>query len=87
MPALEGSSRTTGGILRGNALGNVFNLGDTEDLTLPTVSGKGIIRVHDALVKDPGDTAPRMVFKIAVCPTLGPVLTSLGKRAPYIEGE
>jgi hypothetical protein len=87
MPALQGSSRTTGGILRGNALGNFFNLGDREDLTLQTPSGRGIIKVHDTLVKDPGDTTPKMILKTAICPTLGPILKLLGKRAPYIEGE
>ncbi len=87
MPALQGSSRITGGILRGNALGNVFNHGDTEFLTLQAASAKGIIRVYDALVKDPGNAAPKMFFKIGVCPTLGPVLKMFGKRAPYIEGQ
>jgi hypothetical protein len=31
-PPLEGSSRTTGGIFRGKAHGNIFNIGDVKDL-------------------------------------------------------
>ena len=82
---LQGSSRTTGGILRGKALGNVFNYGDTDDITLPTISGKGMVKVHDTLVEDHGES-PKMVLKIAVCPTLGPVMRMLGKHVPYIQG-
>ena len=83
---LEGSSHTTGGILRGKALGNIFNLGDKEDLSLQSASGRGIVKVHDILVLDHG-SSPKMILKLGVCTTSGPVLRMLGKRAPYIEGD
>jgi hypothetical protein len=85
LPALQGSSRTTGGIIRGKALGNLFNLGDTQDLPMQTASGRGIVKVHYTLVKDPGNS-PKMIIKMGVCTTLASVLRMLGKRAPYIEG-
>ena len=82
---LEGSSRTTGGISRGKALGNVFNLADASDLTLNTPE-KGIVKVHEVLVENPDECGPKMVLRLGVCHTLGPVLDKLGKQLPYVKG-
>lgn len=76
---LEGSSRTTGGTLRGKAIGNVFNLSDSHELTLQAISGRGIVKVHEVLVENPDGCAPKMVLKMGVFSTLGPILTKLGQ--------
>jgi hypothetical protein len=72
--------------MRGNAFGNVFNHGDAQDLAIQPTLGNGIVKVFDALVSKPTGEDPKMILKMGVCSTLGPILRKLGKHLPSIEG-
>jgi len=73
----EGSSRTTGGIIRGRAIGNVYNHGDQYDFPKieTTTSVKGTVFIY---------SSPENPFKLNtqnLCPmtkTLVPLNTNLG---------
>jgi hypothetical protein len=77
-PPPEGSSRATGGVLRGRAVGNVFNLPDAQD-TLGTalVPAKGTVRLYPDLSHNPSYSKPIITLKTEAKPTLGPVLKRL----------
>jgi len=84
-PPANGSSRATGGIFRGRALGNSFNIGDEHDDmqedVMPLIRG----RVNITIVKQPpGDLVienPSSYLKVnSPCyETLGPVLKKVAK--------
>ena len=76
-PGRHGASRTTGGILRGNALGNVYNFGDRMDVDNP--QGKVFGKVHVYTTHgDPTNSKPYMVLKHEVTNRLTPILKKLG---------
>lgn len=84
---LQGASRTSGGIIRGRALGNVFNLADTSDLQMDldltlAVPGKVYIyeSVSDSVTLDPTKVKPKRIIKTDVSRTIEPVLTKLGRK-------
>lgn len=82
---LRGASRTSGGIIRGRALGNVFNFADA-DSSLGSESRIGRVNVYLDNV-DPGTVKPKMVLKTEVTPRLKPVLKNLARRYSPIRSE
>jgi hypothetical protein len=75
---LQGASRTTGGIIRGRAIGNVFNLADACDIQHHMdVAAVGRVHLYYDLV-DPFTTKAQCIVKVPVSSTLSPVLKSLG---------
>jgi hypothetical protein len=87
LPSLQGASRTSGGIFRGKALGNVFNHGDSADLSLQATHVKGIVKLYNTLVKKPHETDPWIILKVEVSPSLGPILSKLAKRYSPVKGK
>jgi hypothetical protein len=77
---LEGSSRVTGGVLRGRAVGNVFNLADSDMLVDRVVPVKGIVRVYSNRSHHPLYHKPTMTMTTETKPSLGPVLQRLAKK-------
>ena len=80
---LQGASRTTGGILRGRALGNVFNFADatpTEDQDGPMMGKVFIYKDHGV----PSQTTPFMFLKHEVTRHLAPILQKLATRYPIM---
>lgn len=76
-PRLQGASRMTGGILRGRALGNVYNFGDRMDVD--SQHGKIMGKVHIYTTHgNPDDSNPYMMLKHEVTNRLGPILKKLG---------
>lgn len=74
---LQGTSRTTGGIFRGRALGNVFNHADAFDiLANDKVDQKGIVQVYASHT----DSRPLMTMKHKMTPTLAPILKALSRH-------
>ena len=76
---LQGSSRITGGLFRGRAQGNVFNIGDSRDVLGTDSPILGKLKVFNA-GEDPSSKQPQMTVKVKVSGTLAPVLGELGKR-------
>ena len=76
--ALQGASRMTGGILRGRALGNVFNHADGED-QVHLVPRKGKVLVFQS-PRDPMTNKPDMSIMSEVSPRLKPVLKTLARK-------
>jgi hypothetical protein len=83
-PQLHGSSRVTGGILRGRALGNVLNAADFEDTTevLHPVTGKVLIYCSN---DDPANLSiqnmkPTTFVKHLVTPSFKPVLSKVADK-------
>ncbi len=77
---LAGSSRTTGGLLRGRAYGNVYNHADDDGLTNFKTMGPrtGSVQVYMKHV-DPTIVKPHMVLKHEVSSNLRPILKSLAR--------
>ena len=81
-PCLQGASRMTEGILRGRALGNVYNFGDRMDVD--SQEGKIMGKVHVYTTSgnpndsNPNDSNPHMMLKHEVTNRLGPILKKLG---------
>ncbi|KAF8229151.1 hypothetical protein L208DRAFT_1288055, partial [Tricholoma matsutake] len=74
---LQGASRITGGILRGHAQGNVYNIADRieyEGDISPTTGKVFVFWSHG----NPDTSEPYMTLSHHVTPTLGPVLKKLG---------
>ena len=66
-PALHGSSRTTGGHMRGRATGNVFNFadaGDDDNLETPVLR-TGKVHIYNSLV-DSIEVKPFRILKVDV---------------------
>jgi hypothetical protein len=78
--SLQGASSVTGGVLRGRAQGNVYNMADkikADDFVTKDVKGKvHIFRLHG----NPENMEPYMTVKTKVTKTLGPVLKKLGAQ-------
>ncbi|KAF8233142.1 hypothetical protein L208DRAFT_1218326, partial [Tricholoma matsutake] len=85
---LQGASRTTGGVIRGRAYGNVFNLADSHDLeTDAAASVMGKVYLYDSCV-DPATTKPKSAFKLKVMTSLGVVLSKLAEKdSPVSAGQ
>ena len=91
-PRLRGSSRVMGGIARGRALGNVFNLADANDTVIdnlgPTMGKVFLYFCND----DPGrlelaSIKPSGIIKCAVSPTVGPVLKVVARKFSRVRGK
>jgi hypothetical protein len=77
---LQGASRITGGVFRGRAYGNVFNLADSRDLEIAAASPvMGKVYLYDSCV-DPAKTKPKSAFKLKVTTSLGVVLSKLAEK-------
>jgi hypothetical protein len=76
---LQGASHTTGGILRGRALGNVYNLADEISFDQQPGPVMGKVHIYTSL-ENPGDSNPHMSLKHEVTGTLAPVLEKLGTQ-------
>ena len=86
-PQLQGASRITGGIFRGKAHGNVFNIGDMGDVMddqLGAAIGKVMIFRPG---QDPATHKPQMLLKARVTGTLGPVLNDMAARFSPIKSK
>ncbi|KAF8221490.1 hypothetical protein L208DRAFT_1531908 [Tricholoma matsutake] len=76
-PGRRGESCTTGGILCGHALGNVYNFGDHMDVD--DWQGKVVGKVHVYTMHgNPNESKPYMVLKHEVTNHLTPILKKLG---------
>ena len=91
-PRLRGASRVVGGIARGCALGNFFNLADASDAALddlgPTM---GKVYLYFCNV-DPGQldlasVKPSGTINCAISPTVGPILKRVARKFSPIRGE
>jgi hypothetical protein len=77
---LQGASRTTGGVIRGRAYGNVFNFADSHDLGVdPAAPVVGRVHLYDSRI-DPAHTKPRAAFKLQITTSLGTVLSKLAEK-------
>jgi len=90
-PPAKGSSRAVGGILRGNASGNVFNLADASDQAASLDLGprRGTIGLYfsDENPHNVSIGQPSMTLKIKAEQTLMPVLVAIAKKYPAIKGK
>ena len=78
--SLQGSSRVTGGILRGRALGNVFNNAEACDVFGSEHESRiGRVQIY-TVPADPTTAKPNMELKHEVTPKLIPVLKALGRK-------
>jgi len=83
--ALQGASRMTGGILRGRALGNVFNHADGED-EIQVVPRKGKVFIYQS-PQDPMAHKPDMSIVSEVTPQLKPILKTLARKYSPVRSE
>lgn len=84
---LQGASRTTGGVFRGHAHGNVYNFGDPLDIFQGELAPRtGKIHLYTERV-DPSITKPILTFKNEVTLTLAPVLRKLERRYSPVSSE
>jgi hypothetical protein len=76
---LQGTSRMTGGIIRGHAQGNILNHANMLEFgyeTQPPLLKHGRVLVYTSS----NQVEPTMVFKHEVTPSLAPVLRTLKRR-------
>jgi len=76
-PCLHGASRTTGGLLRGRALGNVFNFGDHMNVDHQISKVVGTVHIYTTH-GDPELLKPYMMLKHEVTNGIAPILKKLG---------
>ena len=76
---LQGASHMTGGILCGQALGNVFNFADATTTVENQESAIGEVHVYTTH-EDPHTSKPYMMMKHEVTTNLAPVLEDLATR-------
>jgi len=77
---LQGASRMTGGILRGRAQGNVYNIADAmPDDAIFTGPVKGNVHIYN-VHGNPDSMEPYMLVKHDVTPNIGPVLKKLAAQ-------
>ena len=81
---LQGSSHTTGGIIRGQALGNAYNHANTSDLWLEldlSLAIPGKVYLYDVIADsssfDLATVKPSCLLKIDASTTFAPVLIKL----------
>ena len=84
--ALQGASHTTGGVLCGQAQGNVFSHADCSDAMMDLGPCKGKVHVY-MLPKDPSAHKPDMTVTSDVTPTLKPVLKALAWNYSPVHSE
>lgn len=82
---LQGASRTTGGVLRGRAYGNVFNHADVED-ERHVGPRKGKVLVYQS-PKDPMIHKADMSITLEVTSQLKPVLKSLAQKYSPVQSK
>lgn len=81
----NGSSRSTGGILRGRALGNAFNIGDPIDNVPQDVTPLARGRINVTIVQQPppdiviDNPTSHLNVKSPCYDTLGPLLKKIAK--------
>ena len=91
-PRLRGASRVVGGIARGRALGNIFNLADASDAALNDLGpNMGKVYLYFCNV-DPGQldlasVKPSGTVNCAVSPTVDPILKRFARKFSPIQGE
>ncbi|KAK2463875.1 hypothetical protein APHAL10511_004106, partial [Amanita phalloides] len=79
--SLQGASRITGGIIRGNATGNVFSLADSPDLMPRIIQPQGLVKVFKSCIDISNDQIkPNLVLKTQVTPSLVNILQDLGGK-------
>ncbi|KAM6492665.1 hypothetical protein JOM56_012389 [Amanita muscaria] len=84
---LKGSSRVTGGILRGKAQGNTFNMADAPDISDDYMHGaKGRVMIY-CPGQDPSDHKPQLTLTTKVSGRLGSVLEEIAERYSPIKKE
>ncbi|KAF8344787.1 hypothetical protein F5887DRAFT_865119, partial [Amanita rubescens] len=83
---LQGASRTTGGIFRGRAHGNVFNIGDAKEVFEVDSPKTGKLKLFKA-GQDPSSHKPHMTVNVKVGAKLAPVLNELAKRFSPIKNK
>lgn len=89
---LRGASRVVGGIARGRALGNVFNLADANDVVLDNL-GPTMGKVYLYFCNtDPGQldlasVKPSGTINCVVSPTVGPILKNVARKFSPIRGQ
>jgi hypothetical protein len=76
---LQGASRMTGGIFRGRALGNNYNMADSMDFDHRRSKVVGKVHVYNTH-GNPDDLEPYLSLKHEVTQTLAPVLKKLGNQ-------
>jgi hypothetical protein len=76
----EGASRTTGGTIRGKAIGNVFSLADAPDVMQDRIQAQGLVKVYKSCIAATDLVNPSMVVKTEVTPSLVPILKKLSRR-------
>jgi hypothetical protein len=87
-PPPEGSSRATGGVLRGRAIGNVLNLPDApEVLGDALIPARGTLKLFSDLSHRPSTHKPIMTLKTEAKPTLGPILQRLARGYSPVRSE
>ncbi|KAK2465440.1 hypothetical protein APHAL10511_002794 [Amanita phalloides] len=72
-------------IIRGRALGNIFNNADVEEPPLP-LGQKGVVKLFTSLAQAEGPTKP-LILKTKVVPTIAPVLKRLAELSPFIKDD
>jgi len=78
--SLQGASRTSGGIIRGKALGNVLSLADAPEVLSEKVKPvKGEVRIFTSLA-DPTHLKPVLVAKINTTTSLIETLNQMRKK-------
>jgi hypothetical protein len=90
-PRLYGSSRTTGGLFRGHALGNTLNTADFNDLEDVFHPVLGRVLVYSSK-EDPANLSiqnmkPSAFIKHNVTPSIKPVLTKVAEKFSPIKSE
>jgi hypothetical protein len=90
-PRLHGSSRTTGGILRGRALGNALNAADFNDGGDELYPNLGKVLVYSSN-QDPANLSiqtmkPSAFIKHIVTSSIQPVLTKVAEKYSPIRSE
>jgi hypothetical protein len=84
---LQGSSRVTGGSMRGHAIGNVFNFADADDPNINKVVPRtGKVHLYTSLV-NPAQVKPARVLKINVSFSMEPVLKSIAAKWSPIQSK
>lgn len=85
---LQGASRTTGGILRGRAHGNVFNFADARDVLdqdpQHVMASRGRVYIYTSPLNpttlDPEQMKPMATVKVTTSQTITPMLQQVTRR-------
>ena len=89
---LQGSSRTTGGILRGHAAASHYSPADEENKIFSAIAApeKLIAKIYtsnlDPLSLNRNNMAPSSKVTIKMNPNLGPILDNISQCYPAIKG-